>query len=718
MSTNAEKNDSIKLKAGLDLLEDFPPPSPGQWRKEAEASLKDTTFEKALITRTIEGIDLQPIYTREDIEHLPHLCEKPGFGAGLRGVRADGYLATPWEICQTTFEPLPEGFNRRVVHDLGRGQTAVQLNPDLATRLGFDPDLAAHGQVGCEGVSLAHLDDFSAALQGLDLEKNPLHIPAGFSGLNMLMALVAWLKKENKTISAIKGSIGADPLAWLAFRGEMPMSLEKACDHMAQTVAWASKCTPHFKTVGISMLPYHNAGASAVQELAWMLATAADYINALLDRKLLINDIASQTRVTLGVNAFMFMEIAKIRAARILWSKLIAAYGGDAEARKITLHGVCSFYNQSKLDPWVNMLRTATEAFSAISAGVDSLETNPYDLVFGAPDEFSTRVARNTQILLKEESHLDRLIDPAGGSYFVEKLTAQLAEKAWKQFQDVMAKGGMYAALCAGAPQKETEETALLREKDLAKRKTQMVGVNFSANVREVIPADKTPDYTALFEERAAVLRRRRSTGNRETARALLDELKQPGIDDVVKTGAEALMAGATFGEMHSVLAEGAAAIQPINGRRASEIFETLRLAVKNHEEKTRLRPRVFLAAMGSVKQHKPRADFSLGFFEIAGFDVICPQGFDTPEQAVTAALEAEAQTVVICSSDDTYPELVPPLVRGVRAKKPETVFVLAGRPAEQVEAHKATGIDLFIYMGCDVRQTLSDLLIKTGVTA
>lgn len=720
MSNNAENNQQIQLDKELNLSKDFSPATYAEWKELAEANLKGKPIEKALVTRTYEDIDLQPIYTKDDIKDLPHLEEKPGFQNYLRGTKADGYLANGWEICQTTFEHTPDAFNKAVKRDLDRGQNAVQLNLDVAARIGLDPDNAVIGDVGKDGVSISNLEDLQTALKDLNLEENPLHVNPGFSGLEFLMALVAFMKKENKDMDKIRGSIDTDPLAYLAAKGNLPVGLDKIYSNMARATGWAANCTPHFKTIGISGLPYHNAGARAVQELAYALATAVEYIDKLQEKNLSIDEIAGQMRFTLGVGPFLFMEVAKIRAARVLWSKIVEAYGGNDNSRKMTLHGVCSSYNQTAYDPYVNMLRTTTEAFSAVVAGVDSLETNPFDQVYGGPDEFSTRAARNTQMLLKEESHLDQLIDPAGGSYFVEKLTHDVAEKAWALFLEIQNNSGIYKSLGDNTLQKAIEVVVTKREKDLAKRKVQMVGTNFSANIIEKKLETKTPDYEKLYKERSEYISTFRagiSAENKEKITASLAELKSPGLDDMVKSGAEALLAGATMGELFNVTPAGESVeIEAINLHRAADMFETLRDAVEVYEAKTGNKPNMFLANMGPVKQHKARADFSRGFFEVGGFNAIYSDGFDTAEQAVEAALESKAPVVVICSTDDTYPELVPPIVKGLKAKNPDILTVLAGYPKDQIEAHKEAGLDMFIYMGADAHQILSDALTKIGV--
>jgi len=640
MSGNSRHNYDIQLEKKPGLAGDFSPPTYDQWKTAAEENLKGVPFEKALVTHTYENIDLQPIYTKLDIEDLPHLEEKPGFGHYVRGTDTKGYLDKPWEICQAIPYNNPDEFNNALKHDLERGQTAVHLSSGTT--------------------SIGTPEDMAAALKDIDLETIPIHIDAGFSGLDTYTTLKTVLENENRSPEKVNGSIDADPLGYLAAHGSLPITLENAFDQMAELLSRAKEEMPLLRTVGISGLPYHNAGASAIQEPAFVLASAVEYIEGMMDKGFTIDEIAPRMRFTFGIGPFYFMEIAKLRAARLLWSKIVETYGGDEESRKMNIHGVTSFYNQTRYAPYVNMLRTVTEAFSAVVGGVDGLQTNPFDETLGPPDEFSRRAARNTQIVLLEESHLAQVLDPAGGSYYVEKLTHEVARKTWDLFRETEKQGGMFNALQKEFPQKEIETTAEKRKKDLAKGKYVMVGTNSYANVKEEKPGTKPRP-------------------------------KKQSADAVIS-------------------------IRSLRLHRAAEIFEELRDAANTFETQTGARPKLFLATMGPLRQHKARADYSRGFFELGGFDVIYPEGFDTPGAAVDAAAASGAPVVVICSTDDTYPELVPPITKGLKATNPGIQVVLAGYPKDRAEAHKEAGVDEFIYLGADAHAILSSLFQKIGV--
>jgi methylmalonyl-CoA mutase len=717
----------IKLENRLNLGKDFPPPTYEEWRAAAGASLEGASFEKKLVTQTYEGIDLQPIYTGEDIGNLSHPGQKPGFPGFSRGARASGYAGQSWEICQEIPGVFADQFNEILKHDLQRGQTGIALGLDQASRMGLDSGAAPAHDVGNGGMAISTLADFSNALADINIKQFPLHMDTGYSAMEALMLLRAFTGRQGERIDAVNGSIDADPLGFLVVHGNLPVSLDTVFDWMARVVRWAGTHAPRLKTIGISGLPYHHAGADAVRELAYVSATAVEYINRLLERGIHIDTIAGNMRFTFGIGAFYFMEIAKIRAARMLWAKIAAACGGSETSQKMTIHARTSTYNQTRYDPYVNMLRTTTEAFSAVVAGVDSLSTNPFNERFGPGDEFSRRTARNIQVLLKDESRLDCLIDPAGGSYFVETLTYRVAQKAWKLFQDIEAKGGMLKALQAGFPQEEIKAVEQKRKADIAGRKSIIVGTNFSAHVKEKRPGTTFPDYRAVQSKRTRFLEKYKEAGSVEQKAEIKEKLSRlknafiSGSGDVINAGAEAFLAGATLGEVTAATGggEGESVIAaPLEPRGAAEMFEELRDAVEAYKKKNGSGPKLFLAVMGPLSQYKARADFSQSFFEVGGFDVIYPQGegFETPDAVVEAAAASGAQVVVICSTDETYPELVPPITRGLKEKNPGIIVVLAGYPRDQVEKHRQAGVDEFIYRGADVYRVLADILRRMGV--
>jgi len=695
-------------------------PSADVWRAAAVESLVGKPFEK-LITATYEGIPLQPLYGREDIAALQFAATLPGRPPYVRGARAAGYLAQPWAVAQELAYGRPAEFNRALLADLGRGQTAVNVVLDAATRAGTDPDAAGPGEVGRGGLSLASAEDMAEALRGVYLDAVPLFVHAGASALPLLALLVAHLRRAGKPLAELRGGLLADPLGALAEDGSLPVSLERAYDESAAVTRWAVAGAPGLATAGVNTGPYHEAGANAVQELAFALATGVAYLRALMKRGMSIDEAAPRLRFDFAIGGQFFMEIAKLRAARLLWAQVVAAFGGGEESQALRLHARTGRRNKSALDPYANMLRVTTEALAAAVGGTDSLHVAPFDEPVRPPDEFSRRIARNVQIILQEEAHLTQLIDPAGGSYAVEALTDALAREAWALFQEIERRGGMAAALQEGFIQSSIAAVADKRAAALAKRRDVLIGVNQFANAAEKsLPPDDTDDV-AIHRERAAQLADHRANNDHAVHEDALARLALPvgSPEEFVEAAIAAAEAGATLGEIARALRSGDSGVptvSPLRRGRTAEPFEALQARALDYASIHGHRPRLFLANLGPPRQHKARADFTQGFFEVGGFQVLTNNGFRTPQEAASAALASGAPAVAICSTDETYPELVPPLVAAVKAAAPQTVVILAGRPADQVDAHKAAGVDEFVYLGADAVALNSWLLNNIAV--
>ncbi len=475
----------VKLGDKPDLIKDFPVLSFDDWKKQVEKDLKGESFDKKLITKTYEEINLQPLYTSNDIKDLPQINNFPGFQNYLRGSNVSGYTSRSWEIAQEYNQALPEDLNEALRSDLKRGLNSINIVLDNPTKLGIDADQSKAGEVGKDGLSISGVRKMQVLFKDIDLTNQPINISCGFSALPITLLFTAYANETRTSLMNIKGSITSDPYEYLLTKGDLPISLNQIFDEMKLSTELMIKSNSPIKTIGVSGLPFNNAGANAVQELAFTLATAVEYLNEMISRGLKADDVAKRIKFTFGIGSFYFMEVAKLRAARLLWSKILEAYEVKEENRKIFIHGKTSQFNQTFFDPFVNSLRTTTEAFSAIVGGVDSLQTNAYDESFNIPDDFSRRLARNTQIILKEESHLDQVIDPAGGSFFVEKLTDDIANAAWKLFQTIEEKGGMLKAIQSGFVQDEIAKIADVKKKDFAKRKSVLVGTNMYANPKE-----------------------------------------------------------------------------------------------------------------------------------------------------------------------------------------------------------------------------------------
>lgn len=701
------------------LLSEFPPVSYDDWRKLVEAELKGAPFDKKMFTATYEGITLKPIYRREDIANLPHVNSFPGFAPFVRGANASGYLKESWDVSQEIAVASPTEFNFAARNSISRGLNALNMVLDRATRNGLDPDWAAPEDVGFGGLSIATLDDLNRALDGVLLDKTSLFVRSGASALPFAALLVALARKRKTSLAALHGCIEMDPLGVLAHEGRLPQSLDGAYREMAALTEWAAKHAPQLQTLCVHSRAWHEAGGSAVQELAYTLATGVEYLRQLAKLGLDVNTTAPRLRFAVTVGTNFFLEIAKLRALRMLWSRVVASAGGNETAQKLLLHVRTSQWNKSVVDPYNNLLRTTVEAFAGVLGGCDSMQVGAFDEVVRPPDDFSRRIARNTQLVLQKECELTHVIDPAGGSWFVENATAEIASRAWALFQEVEKSGGMEAALRAGGPQKAVAETAAKKIKSVTSRRDSIVGVNQYANPSEKPLAVPAADAQAFHKRRVQQVASHRTALEDEDSQIVLNWLSKVislNGSDLFGVCVEAVSAGATLGEITRALRindSPCAPVTPVCLTRAAKPIEELRAAMNRRAGGP---AKVFLCNMGPLKEHKARADFSRGFFSVGGYEVISPTGFKTPEDAVTALLKSRAEVAVICSTDENYPKLVPALAEEIHSQKPDTIVVLAGYPQEQIEAHKKAGVDEFIHLRADVVEVLTRINERLGI--
>jgi methylmalonyl-CoA mutase len=540
----------IKLRLSF---EEFPPPSAEQWYEAVLASLRGKAFE-SLVTHTDEGIDVPPMLRREDTADIQHQYTLPGQPPYVRGTRAAGYLGQPWLIAQELAAPTPQTFNDALRHALTQGQTAVTIRLDAPTRNGRDPDHPQPGEVGRDGLSLATADDFALALQNIPVTNIPIFLYSSTNPLPLLALLVAAIQQAGGQTADLQGCLAADPLAVLAAEGTLPVSLEQAYDEMALITKWTADHTPHLATLAVSSTGYHEHGGSAVEELGFALATGVAYLRAMGERGVAVETAARHLRFQFAIGSHFFTEIAKLRAARLLWSQIVAAFGGDEEAQQMRIDGRTAQRNKAASDPYVNILRGTSEALAAVLGSVDTLHVAPFDEPIRPPEDFSRRLARNTQIILQAESHLTRLIDPAGGSYAVEYLTDQLGRRAWELFQEVERMGGMATALQAGFPQARIERVAKAREAKIESGEMVLVGVNRYVNKDETPLTAVAPDYDQVYQQRVAQLADYRANHDTAARQAELDKLRRAEPEGVVEAAIEAAAVGATLNDLTLLL--------------------------------------------------------------------------------------------------------------------------------------------------------------------
>jgi methylmalonyl-CoA mutase len=513
------------------------------------------------------------------------------------------------------------------------------------------------------GLIRAGAGDVGQALQGVAIDCVPVHLETGALPRPLAMDYLAAADRVHVPYAKLTGSVTADPLAAWVKTGSLGAPLAEQLDALAEWTSWAQSNAPALRTVGVSTVAWSEAGATATQELAFALAAGVEYLRELARRDVAVATTAGRVRFTFAVGAQFFPEIAKFRAFRLIWARALAAFGAGDAAKDVIVHARTGTWNKTLHDVHVNMLRVTTEACSAVLGGVDSLHISPYNEVGGAADEMAQRIARNVHTLLAEEFHFTDTSDPAGGSWYIENLTDDFARRAWKLFQEIEALGGYAAALRAGMPQKLVGASAAEKDEAVSKRRMGLIGTNLFPNLREKPTVVKASDAGAV--------------------------------------------AGAT----------GCDEIMTVKARRAAEGFEELRRASDRFAQRTGARPKVFVAKMGPVKQHKARADFTAGFFAVGGFELAGKEAFDSAGAAAKAAVDSGAPIVVLCSTDETYPELVPAFGAALKTAKPEVAFVLAGLPMEATTGatFRGAGVDAFIHIRTNVREVLATFLKAIG---
>ena len=606
----AEKNER--------LFDQFPEVSYEEWRAKVEADLKGADFNKKLVWRTNEGFNVQPVYRAEDIAQLNTTDTLPGQFPYVRSTRTDN----DWLSRQDIVADTPEEANKIALDVLEKGINSL-------------------------GFKVQNPEDVKVLLNGIYLPAVEINLTCcPGKAVAVAEALVAYVKEQGAE-NTFRGSIDYNPL-----RRQFKHGVEGV--DMAAIVAEASKLldvvapVAALRCLAVDSLILANSGAYIYQELGYALAWGTAWLNALTDAGRCACEVASRIKFNMCVSSNFFMEIAKFRAARMLWAQIVEQYKPEnLDCSKMMVCATTSRFNQTIYDAHVNLLRSQTETFSACVAGVDSIVVTPFDAPYKKPDAFSERIARNQQFLLKEESHMDKVVDPAGGSYYVETLTVAIAQEAWKLFLDVEENGGFFALVANGSVQKAVNESCQKRHSDVARRKEVLLGTNQYPNINE-------------------------------TAASKIE------IDGACHCGCAAEKGP-----------------NALCGKRAATDFEELRLST----EAAAKRPKVFMLTIGNLAMRLARAQFSTNFFGCAGYEIIDNLGFNTVEEGVDAALAKEADVIVLCSSDDEYAELAPAAFKYLDGR---AEFVVAGAPA-CMEELQAAGIKDFVHVRCNVLDTLRD---------
>ena len=610
------------------LFAEFAPTTTQEWMEKITVDLKGADFAKKLVWRTNEGFNVQPFYRLEDIEGLAATQSLPGEFPFVRGNKKDN---NKWYVRQNICVCCPKEANEKAKYILERG----------ADSLGF-----------CIKADDVKADFIETLLDGIcpcvELNFNTCLSKV----VELANILVAYFTKKGCNLDELKGSINCDPMDKMISKGK------NVGDFVPTLVALITALEPlkGYRCVTVNAVSLNNAGSYICQELGYALAWGAEYLHLLTEAGVSIDKAAKAIKFNFGISGNYFFEIAKFRAARLLWANIVKAYEPACDcACKMAVHAETSQFNMTVFDAHVNLLRSQTEAMSAAIAGVDSISVVPFDKAYETPDDFSERLARNQQLLLKEESHMDKIVDPAAGSYYIETLTASIAAEAWKLFLAVEEEGGFLAQAKAGKVQEAVNASGKARREAVSKRKEILLGTN------------QYPNFNELANGKEPV---------------------QCGCKGVCECGE--------------------AEFEKLSFQRAASEFEALRLQT----EKSGRRPKAFMLTIGNLAMRQARAQFSCNFLACAGYQVIDNLGFKTVEEGIEAAMKAEADIVVICSSDDEYAEYAIPAFQALNGR---ALYIVAGAPA-CMEDLKAAGIEHFIHVRCNVLDTLKNFNALLGI--
>ena len=611
------------------LFSEFAPVSTEEWMAKITADLKGVPFEKKLVWKTGEGFNVNPFYRAEDIEGLKTTESLPGEFPYVRGTKKDN----DWKVRQ----------NIEVCCFKGANEKALDLLTKGVTSLGF---IIKGDEVNEENIT--------TLLEGIC----PASVELNFNICNckaekLIGILADYFKGKGVDAEKCYGSVNYDAFKKPLVKGKENSEWVEG----AAAVLKAGQALPNYRVLAVNAFLFNNAGAYISQELGYALPWGNELMAKLTEAGFTADEVAKKIKFNFGISSNYFMEIAKFRAARWLWAEIVAAYKPACEcACKMVAHAQTSEWNMTVYDAHVNLLRSQTEAMSAALAGVDSITVRPFDKIYQTPDDFSERIARNQQLLLKEECHLDKVVDPSAGSYYVEVLTNSLADVAWKLFLEVEEKGGFSVAVNAGEIQNAVNASNVARKKAVATRREILLGSNQYPNFTEVAA----------------------------------DKIQEKG---------SCCCGGGHCGE---------ATIPALDFSRGASEFEALRMAT----EKSGKTPKVFMLTIGNLAMRLARSQFSANFFACAGYKIIDNLGFDTVEAGVEAAVKAGAEIVVLCSSDDEYAEFAPAAYKALAGR---AEFVVAGAPA-CADDLKAQGIDQFVNVKSNVLETLKAFNAKLGI--
>jgi len=686
------------------------------WRSIAEKELRGRPLED-LTWHTLEGIAVKPLYTDEDLEGLKHLGSIPGQAPFTRGVKATMYAGRPWTIRQYAGFSTAEESNAFYRRNLAAGQQGVSVAFDLATHRGYDSDHPrVEGDVGKAGVAIDSVEDMKILFDGIPLDQVSVSMTMNGAVIPVLASFIVAGEEQGHDKSVLSGTIQNDILKEFMVRNTYIYPPEPSMRIVSDIIGYTSEHMPRFNSISISGYHMQEAGADLVQELAFTLADGKEYVKAAIEAGMDVDKFAGRLSFFFAIGMNFFMEAAKLRAARLLWHRIMEEFGATSDRSKmLRTHCQTSGVSLQEQDPYNNVIRTAYEAMSAVLGGTQSLHTNALDEAIALPTDFSARIARNTQLVLQEETGVTNVVDPLAGSYYVESLTAELAEAAWKIIEEVDEMGGM--------PKLRIEESAATRQAMIDRGDEVIVGVNKYRKDKEDPIDILDVDNVKVRDGQVAALKRIRDSRDQAACDAALSELtrrtKEGG--NLLEAAIEAARARATVGEISMAMEEEfgrhRAEVKTLAGvygaaYEGDEGFAAIQKSVEDFAEYEGRRPRMLVVKMGQDGHDRGAKVIATAFADI-GFDVDVGPLFQTPDEAAQDAIDNDVHVIGISSQAAGHKTLAPKLIDALREKDAGDIIVICGGviPQQDYEFLNKAGVKAIFGPGTNIPQAAQDIL-------
>ena len=694
------------------------------WRKQAEKELRGRPLDD-LTWNTLEGIPVSPLYTADDVAGLDHMNTMPGIEPFTRGVRATMYTGRPWTIRQYAGFSTAEESNAFYRRALAAGQQGVSVAFDLATHRGYDSDHErVIGDVGKAGVAIDSVEDMKILFEGIPLDKVSVSMTMNGAVIPVLANFIVTGEEQGHDRSVLSGTIQNDILKEFMVRNTYIYPPEPSMRIIADIIQYTSNEMPKFNSISISGYHMQEAGANLVQELAYTLADGKEYVKTAMARGMDIDKFAGRLSFFFAIGMNFFMEAAKLRAARLLWHRIMDDLGAkDPRSKMLRTHCQTSGVSLQEQDPYNNVIRTAYEAMSAVLGGTQSLHTNALDEAIALPTDFSARIARNTQLILQEETGVTNVVDPLAGSYYVEKLTADLADAAWKLIEEVDEMGGMTKAVASGMPKLRIEETAARRQADIDRGDQVIVGVNKYRLEKEDEIDILDVDNVAVREAQIARLENIRSTRDQAKCEAALAELSRRAAEggNLLEAAVEAARARASVGEismaMENVFGRHRAEVKTLAGvygaaYEGDEDFAAIQKSVESFAEEEGRRPRMLVVKMGQDGHDRGAKVIATAFADI-GFDVDVGPLFQTPEEAAQDAIDNDVHVIGISSQAAGHKTLAPRLIEVLKERDAGDILVICGGviPQQDYDFLKSAGVKAIFGPGTNIPSAAQEIL-------